>query len=133
MHSIIFSYKELNRRFMPIIPLTLYGPRESLLVEAYVDSGATFSIFSLELAKGLKLDLKNARRQMFVVGDGSFIPAQLIKMPIQVGEEKFICDIAFSDRLNVGFNLLGRLGVFEYFDEIIFRESKKEIVFRWKK
>src|SRR3990172_3037750 len=50
--------------------------------------------------------IKNAREQFFVVGDGSFIPANVIKIPVEIGNEKIIADIAFSEKLNIGFNLL---------------------------
>ncbi len=134
MHSLIFPYKLVARRYIPVIPIILYGSLETKIrTEAYVDSGATFSIFSIDIAKSLELNLKNAREQFFVVGDGSFIPAKVIKIPVQIGNEKIISDIAFSDKLNIGFNLLGRRGIFEYFDETAFCEKRKEVVFRWEK
>ena len=68
---------------------------------------------------------------MFIVGDGSFIPGYVFKIPLQIGEYKFISEVAFSDKLNVGFNLLGRKKIFEQFDEIIFREKKQEVEFRY--
>ncbi len=134
MHSLIFPYKLVDKRYIPVIPVILYGSLETKIrTEAYVDSGATFSIFSIDIAKSLELNLKNAREQFFVVGDGSFIPAKVIKIPVQIGSGKIISDIAFSDKLNIGFNLLGRRGIFEYFDEIAFCEKRKEVVFRWEK
>jgi hypothetical protein len=117
---------------MPIIPIILYGTKTAISVEAYVDSGATFSVFSYEIAKELRINLKDAREQYLVVGDGGFIPSRLIKIPVQIGSEKFISDIAFSERLNIGFNLIGRHGIFEYFDEVVFNEKVKEVSFRWK-
>ncbi|MDI6792258.1 MAG: hypothetical protein QME81_05245 [bacterium] len=116
---------------MPIIPMFLYGRDVAIEVEAYVDSGAFYSIFDLELAKDIGLNIKNGRRQMFIVGDGSFIPAYVFKIPVQIGNHKFISEVAFSDKLNVGFNLLGRKGIFENFEEIIFREKKREIEFKY--
>ena len=117
---------------MPIIPVILYGPNTSIGVEAYVDSGASFSVFSYELAKELKVSLKDAREQYFVVGDGGSIPSKLVKIPVQIGTEKFLSEVAFSERLNIGFNLIGRKGVFEYFDEVVFNEKAKEVSFRKK-
>ena len=133
MHSLVFPYKLINKRYIPIIPLILYGSKESKIrTEAFVDSGATYSIFSIDIAKNLMLNLKHAREQFFVVGDGSFIPAKIIKIPIEIGNKKIIADIAFSEKLNIGFNLLGRKDVFEHFDEVAFNEKKKEVVFRIK-
>lgn len=133
MHSLIFPYKLVNRRYIPIIPIILHGSlKTKIRTEAFVDSGATFSIFNIDIAKSLELNLKNAREQFFVVGDGSFIPAKVIKIPVQIGNEKNIADIAFSEKLNIGFNLLGRKNIFEHFEEITFCEKRKEVIFRWK-
>ncbi|PIS23952.1 MAG: hypothetical protein COT45_04970 [bacterium (Candidatus Stahlbacteria) CG08_land_8_20_14_0_20_40_26] len=38
--------------------------------------------------------------------------------------------VAFSEKLNVGFNLLGRKGIFEEFDEVVFIEKQKQVEFR---
>jgi len=65
-----------------------------------------------------------------VVGDGSFIPVHIFKLSVEMIGEHFIADIAFSDRLGVGFNLIGRKGIFDYFDEVIFREQQRQVEFR---
>jgi len=38
--------------------------------------------------------------------------------------------VAFSDELNVGFNLLGRQTVFSFFDEVAFNERARKVIFR---
>ena len=115
---------------MPIIPITLHGKEKKLEVEAYVDSGATYSIFEFEILKDLEIDISDSQRYMFVVGDGSFIPGEVVRIPVQIGEHKFFAQVAFSEKQNVGFNLLGRKSIFEEFQEVIFRENQKEIEFR---
>ena len=116
---------------MPIVPVVLYGSKDHMVkTEAYVDSGAVCSIFNLSLLKGLGLKKDTGKHRMFVVGDGSFIPGYVFKISIEIGDIKFISDIAFSDRLGVGFNLLGRLKVFGQFDEVVFMEKRREIEFR---
>lgn len=129
MYSVKFSYKQRGNIWLPIIPITLFGKNE-LEVETYVDSGATYSIFEFELLKALEIEIKDSKEYMFVVGDGSFIPGYVIELPVKVGEHKFTAPIAFSQKLNVGFNLLGRKGIFEEFREVIFREKNKEIEFK---
>lgn len=99
--------------------------------EAYLDSGAFYSIFKMTIAAELGLDISRAKERMFVVADGSFIPAKLVKIPIEIAGRRTLAEVAFSDRLNVGFNLLGRKDVFEGFDEVIFRESRREVELRW--
>jgi hypothetical protein len=83
------------------------------------------------VAAQLDLDLSRAKEGMFIVADGSFIPAKIVKVPIDIGGKRKIAEVAFSDRLNIGFNLLGRKDIFEAFDEVIFRESSREVELRW--
>ena len=131
MHSVTIRYQLLHRRWLPIIPVLLKWRTVSVQSEAYLDSGAFYSIFKINVAAELGLDLSRAKERMFVVADGSFIPAKLVKLPVDVGGRRKIAEVAFSDRLNIGFNLLGRKDIFESFDEVIFRESRKEIELRW--
>ena len=55
---------------MPIVPLLIEGHE----VWAYVDSGATFGILSVDDARRMGLAWEMGRRQMIVVAGGSFIP-----------------------------------------------------------
>lgn len=131
MHSVVFPYKLLYRRWLPIIPVLLTWRGLSLRSEAYLDSGAFYSIFKIGVAAQLGVDLSRGKERMFVVADGSFIPARIMKMPIEIGGKRKIADIAFSDRLNISFNLLGRKDVFDAFDEVVFKESSREVEVRW--
>ena len=131
MHSVILRYQLLYRGWLPIIPVILTWRGRSLQSEAYLDSGAFYSIFKINVAAELGLDLSRARERMFTVADGSFIPAKLVKLPIEIAGRRRIAEVAFSDQLNIGFNLLGRKDVFEGFDEVIFRESRREVELRW--
>lgn len=131
MHSVILRYQLLSRGWLPILPVLLSWRGRSLRSEAYLDSGAFYSIFKMSVAVELGLDLSRARGRMFVVADGSFIPAKLVKLSLQIAGRRKIVEVAFSDRLNIGFNLLGRKDVFNAFEEIIFREQRKEIELRW--
>lgn len=116
-----------------MIPVILSWRGAALKSEAYLDSGAFYSIFKMSVAAELDLDISHAKERMFVVADGSFIPAKLIKLPIEIGGRRKIVEVAFSDRLNIGFNLLGRKDIFEGFDEIIFREARREVELKWSK
>lgn len=131
MHSVIIRYQLLHRRWLPIIPVLLTWRGVSVRSEAYLDSGAFYSIFKVGVAAELGVDLSRAKERMFVVADGSFIPAKLVKLPVELVGKRKIAEVAFSDRLNIGFNLLGRKDIFESFDEVIFRESRREIELRW--
>jgi len=111
MPVIEFPYILHKGYLMPIIPVTLQNAR----VWMFVDSGATFSIINAAEARDLGIAWGQGRPQMIVVGDGSFIPVYLHDLPIQIGEWQVTAPIGFSERLGVGFNLLGRAGIFDQF------------------
>ena len=131
MHSVILRYQLLYRGWLPIIPVVLTWRKVSVRSEACLDSGAFYSIFKMTVAAELGLDVSRAKERMFVVADGSFIPAKLVKIPIEIAGRRTLAEIAFSDRLNIGFNLLGRKDIFESFDEVIFREARREVELKW--
>ncbi len=71
-----FPYINLKGRLLPIIPVRLKG-KEWMAVDAYVDSGASFSIFHAWVAEVLDLRLEEGRKEYVIVGDGSQIPVYL--------------------------------------------------------
>lgn len=115
---------------LPIVPVVLFGRHESAKTEAYVDSGAFCSIFGMRLAQEIGIDPREGQRHFFKVGDGSTITGYVLRVPVQIGDHKFRAPIAFSDELKVGFNLLGRRGIFTAFDAVIFWEKRGAVEFR---
>lgn len=99
-----------------------------LPVEAYLDSGAAYTVLFAELADGAGFDYRKGRLTYLQVGDGSRIPVYLHDLEIQLGTERFIANIGFSDRLGVPFNLLGRDGIFTRF-KICFQERLRVVTF----
>lgn len=95
---------------------------------AYVDSGASFSIFSARLVEKLDFLYKKGQLDKIIVGNGNMIPIYLHRLKIKIGEYQFFTPIGFSENLGVGFNLLGRAGIFNRFD-ITFSDSKRKITF----
>lgn len=116
---------------MPLVTIKLNSQFASILVDGYLDSGAFYSVFQQSLIQDLRLNLKYAKKRFLVTGAGSFIPVNIFKLPVELGGNRFIAEVGFSDRLRVGFNLIGRKGIFENFEEIIFREKAREIEFRF--
>jgi len=110
---------------MPIIPVLIEGHK----LWAFVDSGATFSIVSIDDARRIGIDWEKGRRQMIVVGDGSFIPTYLHDLPLQIGGHEIIAPIGFSERLGVGFNILGRTGIFDQF-QVCFNDHARRVTFQ---
>lgn len=67
---------------------------------------------------------------MLKAADGNFIPGYLFRLPVQIGEVKVRALVAFSDKLRVGFNLLGRQAIFNCFEEVAFNERGRKVIFR---
>ena len=131
MYSLTFPYQHRHYHWLPLIPVTVFGPTGPLQVEAYLDSGAMMSILDHSIAEVLGLPLIHARTQRFIVGDGRYIHGRVVTLPVQVGSLRFRAPIAFSAELKVGFNLLGRVGLFEQFDEVVFQEKRRQVILRY--
>lgn len=125
MSIIEFPYSIHKGYFMPIIPITILKHK----VWAYVDSGATFSIFHADTANRLEIDIQTGKKQMIVVGDGSFIPVYFHNLTLQIDKFELQAPIGFSERLGVGFDLLGRKGIFDNF-QICFNEKERKLTFQ---
>jgi len=110
---------------MPIIPISIHSHK----VWVFVDSGATYSILSVDDAERIGINWQSGRRQMIVVGDGSYIPTFIHDLSIQIGTSQINAPIGFSERLGVGFNLLGRTGVFNQF-EVCFNDHARKVTFQ---
>ncbi len=74
------------------------------------------------------LNLRGALQRYVIVGDGGYIPASFIKIPVQIGDVEINTEIGFSENLGIGFNLLGRKDVFEKF-HVCFDDTKKIVSF----
>jgi len=124
MPIIEFPYTLHKHYLMPIIPVLIEGHK----VWAFVDSGATFSIMSIDVARRIGIGWEKGRRQMIVVGDGSFIPSYFHDLSVQIGTHEIVAPIGFSERLGVGFNILGRKGVFDQF-QVCFNDHARKVTF----
>lgn len=129
MRPIRFSYKAYRGVPCPVIRIGMKGPLGWIQAEAYVDSGASISIFSVHEAAGLGLDFRKGKETFVTVGDGNSIPVYVHRVPVQIGSIRFKAAVGFSPRLGVGFNLLGRQDIFTRFD-ITFSEARNLVTFR---
>jgi Aspartyl protease len=120
-----FPYTFHKGYLMPIIPITIQNHK----VWVFVDSGATFSMVNAAEARDMGIDWQSGRLQMVVVGDGSFIPVFIHDVPVEIGSTPITIPIGFSERLGVGFNLLGRTGVFNRF-EVCFNDHTRKVTFQ---
>lgn len=120
-----FPYLEFQKRFYPIIKVTLLKENEIVNTEALIDSGAVTSLFQGGICRELGLELESGESKLFQ-GIGGKITGYLHLVTISVENVKFIGKIAFSDELATSLNMLGRESFFEKFI-VKFHENKKEI------
>ena len=125
----IFSYKKIGEAFLPIIRVRLQSTLVNRWISfyAYVDSGASFSIFTDKVATRLGLNLYDGQLTYVLVGSGARIPIYLHRLLVGIGREELSATIGFSEELGVGFNLLGRKDVFDQL-EFCFRDREKKLL-----
>ena len=119
-----FPYAKIKPNvFGPIVKVEILG--ESWLeFEAFVDTGASFSIFHADVAKLLNIKYWRSKPVFVTVGDGVSIPVYEHRLKVRFSEKEFFATIGFSARLGVGFNLIGREDFFEQF-RICFNDREK--------
>ena len=124
----VFRYKPLHGRLSPMVTIGVKLGDTWYPTEAYVDSGAAYTVLRAGLAEGVGFDYRAGNRVYVQVSDGSFIPIYLHDIEVQVGAERFVAKIAFSDKLGVTFNLLGRMGIFDRF-KVCFNDRQGVLTF----
>src|SRR6266699_3120728 len=78
MPLVAFPYTLHQGYAMPMIPITILAHK----IWAFVDSGAIYTLLRVDEAHRLGIDWARGRRQMIVVGDGSFIPTYIHDLAI---------------------------------------------------
>jgi hypothetical protein len=125
MSFIEFPYTLHKGYLMPIIPIRISDHK----IWVYVDSGAIFSMMSAAEATDMDIDWRSGRRQMVVIGDGSFIPVYLHNLSLHIEAWHIQAPIGFSERLGVGFNVLGRRSIFDQF-QVCFNDRTRRVTFQ---
>ena len=128
MRIVKFKYTVYRDSRNPIIPLRIQGKDSWKVIWAYVDSGATFSIFSFSEAKRLGIEPHQGERIEMIVGNGERIYVHLFQVWAKIEDIEFKTTIGFSSQLGSGFNLLGRRNVFEKF-KICFDDQQGVLTF----
>ena len=120
-----FPYVAIGRKvYAPMVPVEVWTGNRWLWVEAYVDSGASSSIFHAEVGELIKPALNRPHRIQMGLGDGRIIPVNIHHVRVRFGGKEFLAPIGFSAKFWTRFNLLGRAGFFERF-RITFHERAK--------
>ena len=111
-----FPYlKDAHGHHAPIVYLQAWTGNRWVYLQAYVDSGASWSVFHVDVAQLLGIKLNKAKRRYIALGNGSVIPIYLQHIRVRFAGVEFLAPAGFSDALRVGFNLLGRAGFFTRF------------------
>lgn len=111
-----FHYlKDAQGRAAPIVYLQVWTGNRWVYLQAYVDSGASWSVFHADVAQLLGLKLSYLSRRDMALGNGSVIPIYLARLRVRFAGQEFSVPAGFSEALHVGFNLLGRAGFFDRF------------------
>src|SRR5437867_4622381 len=105
---IVFRYKLAAGRLSPMISVGVKLGSAWQPLELYLDSGATYTILRSTAARDSGFNWSAGRKVFVQVGDGSHIPVYLHELGMQIGPARFKATIGFSDKLGVGFHLLGR-------------------------
>lgn len=121
-----FSYLKKDSQYFPVIKVKLKGPKEELITEALIDSGASFSVFRSEVADYLGIPLEKGK-PVYLTGIGGRILGYLHKIKVKVGKKSFVCKIIFSKEYTVSFNILGRDNFFVPF-LITFNEKFRKVM-----
>ena len=110
----------------PLIKVILIGPKEKIKMLALLDSGADYSLFSLEVAEKLGIKKEGGKRISLQGVIGGEFPGYLHKVRVQVNGMRFNCKIVFSE---VKTALLGRDNFFLPF-LITFNEKHQKVLLR---
>jgi len=111
----------------PIIPVTLFGPQGKIIVDALIDSGADKSLFHVELAQEIGLNLKIKRSEFFGGIEGGRVKSFLSPIRLQImGMDEIIEIMAgFTSARGVS-AILGQEGFFDAF-KIKFERRRNRI------
>ena len=111
----------------PIVRLEIQNDKgEWVELLAYVDSGASYSVFYSDYAKVLGIDALSGRTLWLMVGDGTKIKVYVHKIRVKFAGKEFVAEIGFSDDLKIGMNLVGQHSFFENFT-FCFKTWKQEL------
>lgn len=116
LRRVEFSYmKDANGHYAPIVYLQVWTGNRWLYLQGYVDSGAAWSIFHVDVAQLLGIKLNKVKRHYMSMGNGSVLPIYLAHIKVRFAGSEIVVPAGFSDALRIGFNLVGRAGFFNRF------------------
>jgi hypothetical protein len=116
LQRVEFPYlKDAQGHYAPIVYLQVWTGNRWLYLQAYVDSGASWSVFHVDVAQLVGVKLSRAHRRYVTLGNGSVLPVFVTHVKVRFAGLEFSAPAGFSDALRMGFNLMGRAGFFDRF------------------
>ena len=111
-----FPYlKDALGRYAPIVYMQVWTKNRWLYLQAYVDSGASWSVFHVDVAQLVGIKLNKTKRRYVSLSNGNVLPIYLAHLKVRFAGVEFSVPAGFSDALHMGFNLMGRAGFFSRF------------------
>ncbi|MBI2097660.1 MAG: hypothetical protein HYT46_01870 [Candidatus Vogelbacteria bacterium] len=114
-YSVSFPFDPSRPAFRrPLVEVTLFGPLgSSIKTLALIDSGADYSLFNIEFARKLGLDLSVGERQTTTGIEGGYKELLILDIELQVEAlNKIKTPVGFIDSPSVS-GLLGQIGFFD--------------------
>src|SRR2546427_13243215 len=128
MPTHVLRYKSVQGRLAPIITVGRKMQEAWYPIGTYVGPGAAYTLLHIAIAQGAGFNYRAGHRTTLQVGNGGFIPMYLHDLELQIGPERFLAKVGFSERLRVACNLLGRDSVFTCF-KLCFQEQQRMLSF----
>ena len=122
-----FSYLRKGKQSFPVIDLKAQYKKKALTIKALVDSGASYSVFRVEIADYLGIKLEKGK-VLYLEGIGGRILGYLHTISIIIGNKKYRCKAVFSREFTVSFNILGRDNFFTPFFITFYEKDKKVLI-----
>ncbi len=126
--AVSYPYKRFFNNYYPIIKIHFQSPSGISETEAYIDSGASVSIFNVSVAQELDIDYRTGRKHAVLVGNGASIFTYIHKIKMKIAGVWLKVTVGFSPDLGSSINLLGQKDVFNKF-KITFDGKNKKIIF----
>ncbi len=125
-----FEYQFAEGRFLPIVTIKLQGKQGGINSTAYLDTGASYSLFHTDIAEILGIQLEKGELSEMTVGDGDTLKVYLHKLKVQIADKEFFAMIGFSKGIGIGigFNIGGIKDIFDRFI-ICFHQKEKYVEF----
>lgn len=122
-----FSYLRKGKQSFPVIDLKAQYKKKALTIKALLDSGASYSVFRVEIADYLGIKLEKGK-VLYLEGIGGRILGYLHMISIIIGNKRYRCKVVFSREFTVSFNILGRDNFFAPFLITFYEKDKKVLI-----